>query len=132
MEKMDDKEATIIVEFDYALKMLQSFMATHEDLFCESDIKVDGFDVEVGNTFMPGILSATLSIAIDMNEEPYIQPVGECTISINEDVELLTKVHIVNRDCLIILGDLVDEIIHCIERWRSNPEHRSYLDFARA
>ena len=132
MEKMDDKEATIIVEFDYALKMLQSFMATHENLFCEADIKIEGFDVEAEDALIPGIFSATLSIVVDMNDEPYIQPIGECKVSVNEDVELLTKVHIVNRDCLIIFGDLVDEVIHCIERWRSDPEHQSYLDFARA
>lgn len=131
MEKMNDEEATIIVEFDYALKMLQSFIASHEDLFCETDIKIDGFEVEIEETFMPGIASATLNIVIDMNGEPYVQPINECTIPANASAEMLTVIHVVNRDYLIIFGDLVDEVIHCIEQWRRNPDHRTYLDFAR-
>lgn len=127
MEKMDDKEATIIVEFDYALKMLQSFIASHEDLFCEADITIDGFEVEIEDTFIPGISAATLNIAMDMDGEPYIQPISECTIPVNTNAELLSTVHVVNRDCLIIFGDLVDEVIHCIGRWRNDPDHRSYL-----
>ena len=46
MERLDDEKTQIIVHLIEALKMLDSFINLHDDLFLKTDIKIDNLEVE--------------------------------------------------------------------------------------
>lgn len=47
MERLDDEKTQIIVHLVEAMKMLESFLQNHDDLFLKTSISIQGFDIQV-------------------------------------------------------------------------------------
>ena len=122
MERLDDEKTQIIVHLIEALKMLDSFINLHDDLFLKTDIKIDNMEIE----------------KIDKNiyqlvykEKDYKQILEIKEIFHKTKVYKLSKVYIINRDYCAIFGDLVHEVLDCIKNWIDSGES-IFVDYATA
>lgn len=122
MERLDDEKTQIIVHLIEALKMLDSFINLHDDLFLKTDIKIDNMQIE----------------KIDKNiyqlvykEKDYKQILEIKEIFHKTKVDKLSKVYIINPDYCAIFGDLVHEVLDCIKNWIDSGES-IFVDYATA
>lgn len=122
MERLDDEKTQIIVHLIEALKMLDSFINLHDDLFLKTDIKIDNMEIE----------------KIDKNiyqlvykEKDYKQILEIKEIFHKTKVDKLSKVYIINPDYCAIFGDLVHEVLDCIKNWIDSGES-IFVDYATA
>lgn len=122
MERLDDEKTQIIVHLIEALKMLDSFINLHDDLFIKTDIKIDNMEIE----------------KIDKNiyqlvykEKDYKQILEIKEIFHKTKVDKLSKVYIINPDYCAIFGDLVHEVLDCIKNWIDSGES-IFVDYATA
>lgn len=122
MERLDDEKTQIIVHLIEALKMLDSFINLHDDLFLKTDIKIDNMEIE----------------KIDKNiyqlvykEKDYKQILEIKEIFHKTKVYKLSKVYIINPDYCAIFGDLVHEVLDCIKNWIDSGES-IFVDYATA
>jgi len=122
MERLDDEKTQIIVHLIEALKMLDSFINLHDDLFLKTDIKIDNMEIE----------------KIDKNiyqlvykEKDYKQILEIKEIFHKIKVDKLSKVYIINPDYCAIFGDLVHEVLDCIKNWIDSGES-IFVDYATA
>lgn len=122
MERLDDEKTQIIVHLIEALKMLNSFINLHDDLFLKTDIKIDNMEIE----------------KIDKNiyqlvykEKDYKQILEIKEIFHKTKVYKLSKVYIINPDYYAIFGDLVHEVLDCIKNWIDSGES-IFVDYATA
>ena len=122
MERLDDEKTQIIVHLIEALKMLDSFINLHDDLFLKTDIKIDNMEIE----------------KIDKNiyqlvykEKDYKQILEIKEIFHKTKVYKLSKVYIINPDYCAIFGDLVHEVLDCIKNWIDRGES-IFVDYATA
>lgn len=122
MERLDDEKTQIIVHLIEALKMLDSFINLHDDLFLKTDIKIDNMEIE----------------KIDKNiyqlvykEKDYKQILEIKEIFHKVKVDKLSKVYIINPDYCAIFGDLVHEVLDCIKNWIDSGES-IFVDYATA
>ncbi len=122
MERLDDEKTQIIVHLIEALKMLDSFINLHDDLFLKTDIKIDNMEIE----------------KIDKNiyqlvykEKDYKQILEIKEIFHKTKVYKLSKVYIINPDYCAVFGDLVHEVLDCIKNWIDSGES-IFVDYATA
>ena len=122
MERLDDEKTQIIVHLIEALKMLDSFINLHDDLFLKTDIKIYNMEIE----------------KIDKNiyqlvykEKDYKQILEIKEIFHKIKVDKLSKVYIINPDYCAIFGDLVHEVLDCIKNWIDSGES-IFVDYATA
>ncbi len=122
MERLDDEKTQIIVHLIEALKMLDSFINLHDDLFLKTDIKIDNMEIE----------------KIDKNiyqlvykEKDYKQILEIKEIFHKTKVDKLSKVYIINPDYCAVFGDLVHEVLDCIKNWIDSGES-IFVDYATA
>lgn len=122
MERLDDEKTQIIVHLIEALKMLDSFINLHDDLFLKTDIKIDNMEIE----------------KIDKNiyqlvykEKDYKQILEIKEIFHKVKVDKLSKVYIINPDYCAVFGDLVHEVLDCIKNWIDSGES-IFVDYATA
>lgn len=122
MERLDDEKTQIIVHLIEALKMLDSFINLHDDLFLKTDIKIDNMEIE----------------KIDKNiyqlvykEKDYKQILEIKEIFHKIKVDKLSKVYIINPDYCAVFGDLVHEVLDCIKNWIDSGES-IFVDYATA
>lgn len=122
MERLDDEKTQIIVHLIEALKMLDSFINLHDDLFLKTDIKIDNMEIE----------------KIDKNIYQLVYKEKDCKqiLEIKEifhktKVDKLSKVYIINPDYCAIFGDLVHEVLDCIKNWIDSGES-IFVDYATA
>lgn len=122
MERLDDEKTQIIVHLIEALKMFDSFINLHDNLFLKTDIKIDNIEVE----------------KIDKNiyqlvykEKNYKQILEIKQIFHKIKVDKLSKVYIVNPDYCTIFGDLVHEVLDCIKDWIDSGES-IFIDYSTA
>lgn len=122
MERLDDEKTQIIVHLIEALKMLDSFINLHDDLFLKTDIKIDNMQIE----------------KIDKNiyqlvykEKDYKQILEIKEIFHKTKVDKLSKVYIINPDYCAVFGDLVHEVLDCIKNWINSGES-IFVDYATA
>ena len=122
MERLDDEKTQIIVHLIEALKMLDSFINLHDDLFLKTDIKIDNMEIE----------------KIDKNiyqlvykEKDYKQILEIKEIFHKTKVYKLSKVCIINPDYCAVFGDLVHEVLDCIKNWIDSGES-IFVDYATA
>ena len=122
MERLDDEKTQIIVHLIEALKMLDSFINLHDDLFLKTDIKIYNMEIE----------------KIDKNiyqlvykEKDYKQILEIKEIFHKTKVYKLSKVYIINPDYCAIFGDLVHEVLDCIKNWIDSGES-IFVDYATA
>ena len=122
MERLDDEKTQIIVHLIEALKMLDSFINLHDDLFLKTDIKIDNMEIE----------------KIDKNiyqlvykEKDYKQILEIKEIFHKVKVDKLSKVYIINPDYCAVFGDLVHEVLDCIKTWIDSGES-IFVDYATA
>ena len=66
MEKMDDREATVIVALHQSLRALDAFIGAHEDLFLSTDVQAGGLVTDHHATHLPGMLAVEL--VLDVND----------------------------------------------------------------
>lgn len=122
MERLDDEKTQIIVHLIEALKMLDSFINLHDDLFLKTDIKIDNIEIE----------------KIDKNiyqlvykEKDYKQILEIKEIFHKTKIDKLSKVYIINPDYCAVFGDLVHEVLDCIKNWIDSGES-IFVDYATA
>lgn len=122
MERLDDEKTQIIVHLIEALKMLDSFINLHDDLFLKTDIKIDNLEVEKINKNIYQLV---------YKEKDYKQILEIKQIFHKIKVDKLSKVYIVNPDYCAIFGDLVHEVLDCIKDWIDSGES-IFVDYSTA
>lgn len=133
MERMDDKEATIIVRFYRTLRMLQSFIEHHgNDLFAKTDIYIDGFYIERFEEGVFGFGQFDLYVVPETRENECYSPLLASSMLKENDACNLKNVYVVNPDYYIIFGDLIVSVVGCIVEWKKEAKHISYIDFEAA
>ncbi len=129
MEKMDDKEATIIVELHRSLRMLQSFLEFHDDLFLPTGLDVEGFKALTDRVPTPSYYVVDLVVQLrDPEGGEYLETLDSCMLSA-DCLEGLVASYV---DYYVLFSDLIHEVIDCIGRWKKEAGHGGYLDFEQA
>ncbi len=130
MERMDDKEASIIVQFHQSLRMLQSFIEHHQhDLFLRTDLSVKGFRAEKVKEALFGFCQIDLHITPDKPEGGLYKALVGSNMLQENDLEHLTDVYVINPDYYVIFGDLVVGVVDCIRSWKKETKHAGYMNF---
>lgn len=122
MERLDDEKTQIIVHLIEALKMLDSFINLHDDLFLKTDIKIDNMEIKKIDKDIYQLV---------YKEKDYKQILEIKEIFHKIKVDKLSKVYIINPDYCAIFGDLVHEVLDCIKNWINSGES-IFVDYATA
>lgn len=112
MERLDDEKTQIIVHLVEAMKMLESFLQNHDDLFLRTSISIEGFDIKVEDENIYNLFY----VEKDKKTTSYEQLDSKLLMSSFDKKDLL-NVYIVNPDYCIIFGDLVQEVLTCVKDW---------------
>lgn len=130
MERMDDKEASIIVRFHQSLRMLQSFLDLHEDdLFCRTDINIEGFHAEIAKEPRFGFCPVDLYLTPAKPEGGLYKTLVASSLLQSDDLEQLTDIYVINPDYYVIFGDLIVAVADCIRDWKKETDHGGYVNF---
>ncbi len=129
MERMDDTETEVIVHLAEALRLLNAFTAiNHNNLFLKSNIKVNGFEIYKAASQFERLNYYTLFYREREDQKiVYEQELDKRVLPDIADEDLLA-VYVVNPDRYIILGDLLTEVISCIDDWRKTGAGSIYTD----
>ena len=145
MSRLDDYESSIIVHLLEAAKMLNNLLTvTKDDLFLPTDLNVVGFKCEASDT-KTGINGFNVyslyytkedqqpanvkSTNLDESKsQQYEQLLDEKILDETYSDRLMT-VYVVNPDRYIILGDLVTEVLSCINEWRKTNADGVVVDY---
>jgi len=145
MSRLDDYESSIIVHLLEAAKMLNNLLTVaKDDLFLPTDLNVVGFkcaasDKKTGiNDFNIYSLYYTeednqtanaKSTNLDESKtQPYEQLLDKKILDETYSDRLMA-VYVVNPDRYIILGDLVTEVLSCINEWRKTNAGGVVVDY---
>jgi hypothetical protein len=113
MERLDDEKTQIIVHLVEAMKMLESFLQNHDDLFLRTSIRIEGFDIKVEDENIYNLFY----VEKDKKTTSYEQQLDSKLLMDSFDKKDLLNVYIVNPDYYIIFGDLVQEVLSCVKDW---------------
>lgn len=127
MERLDDEKTQIIVHLVEAMKMLESFLQNHDDLFLKTSISIQGFDIQVEDENIYNIFY----VEKDKKTTSYEQQLDSKLLMSSFDKKDLLNVYIVNPDYCIIFGDLVQEVLSCVKDWIDSGDG-VYVDYSTA
>jgi hypothetical protein len=127
MERLDDKKTQIIVHLVEAMKMLESFLQNHDNLFLKTSISIEGFDIKVED----GNIYNLFYVEKDKKTTSYEQQLDSKLLMGSFDKKDLLNVYIVNPDYCIIFGDLVHEVLSCVKDWIDSDDG-VYVDYSTA
>lgn len=127
MERLDDTKTQIIIHLIEAMKMLDTFIEAHEDLFLSTSIKIKGFDIKKEEHYIYNLYY----IEKKKKKTQYKQLLDSKFLDQDIDKTSLLAVYIINPDYYAIFGDLVQEVLSCIKDWKKN-DGGVYVDYASA
>lgn len=121
MERLSDSQVRAIIYLIEVVKMLESFLALHHDVFLKSSVKLPGFRTEI----IQEDLSALVFDNPDTNESVTldIKPAREMRPSAEP-----LNAYVVNPDYYAALSDLIYDVVEGINGWRSVSDP-VYVDF---
>lgn len=127
MERLDDTKTQIIIHLIEAMKMLNTFIEDHEDLFLSTSIKIKGFDIEIKEQYIYNLYYKEKK----KKKTKYKQLLDSKILNEDIDKKKLLAIYIINPDYYAIFGDLVQEVLSCIKDWKEN-DGGVYVDYASA
>lgn len=125
MERLDDTKTQIIVHLVEAMKMLESFIENHDDLFLRTSISIQGFDIQVEDENIYNLFY----VEKENKNTVYQQHLDSKLFMENFDKKDLLNVYIVNPDYCIIFSDLVQEVLSCVKDWIDSGDG-VYVDYS--
>jgi hypothetical protein len=127
MERLDDEKTQIIVHLVEVMKMLESFIENHDDLFLRTSINIQGFDIQVEEKSIYDLFY----VEKENKNTVYQQHLDSKLFMENFDEKDLLNVYILNPDYCIIFGDLVHEVLSCVKDWIDSGDG-VYVDYSTA
>lgn len=123
MERLDDDKTRIIIHLVKTVKLLQSFLSLHHDVFVRSSIRIHDFQLDADSTGLAAFLfrpegdSKAKSEVLDMAlVDPDMNP------------EDLLVVFVVNPDYYTVLSDHIIDVIEAMRQWRMSTDS-VYIDY---
>lgn len=123
MERLSDRQVRAIIQLIEAVKMLESFLSLHPDVFLPSSIKLHGFRTQTSQDGLSALVfddpHTGEAVTLDIKPTRDAQPSAEAL-----------NAYVVNPDYHAVLSDLVYDVVDGINGWRSVSDP-AYVDFER-
>lgn len=121
MERLSDIQVRAIIQLIEAVKMLESFLSLHPDVFLLSSIKLNGFRTQTRQDGLSALVfddpHTGEAVTLDIKPAREAQPSAEAL-----------SAYVVNPDYYAVLSDLVYDVVDGINGWRSVSDP-AYVDF---
>jgi len=123
MNRLDDDKTRVIIHLVQTVKMLQSFLSLHHDVFVRSSIRIHGLHVDEYSTGL-----AALVFNPDDDSEANSEVLDLTPVDPGQKHEELLKVFVVNPDYYTILSDKINDVIEAMRQWKRVADP-VYLDY---
>jgi len=123
MNRLDDDKTRVIIHLVQAVKMIQSFLSLHHDVFVRSSIRIHGLHI---NECTTGLAALVLDPEDDLEKKSKVLDIA--LVGPDQKHEELLKVFVVNPDYYTILSDHINDVIEAMRQWRRIADP-VYLDY---
>lgn len=129
MEKMSDKQSQVIVSLHQTLRALNGVLLQPENMFMKLLSHLQGFSVSIDERHASGMFIGSLSLELYENDETFSQVIDQKIFN-NKNLQDLNSVYMIDRDHMLLFGDLLVAVINDLNAWRK--EHSVFIDHANA
>ena len=123
MERLDDDKTRVIIHLVQTVKMLQSFLSLHHDVFVPSSIRIHGLKIK---QHASGVAELVFTPSGSSVSEPEILDINLANPAMSQ--EDLLAVFVVNPDYYTVLTDHINDVIEAMRQWRKSSDP-IYLDY---
>lgn len=123
MDRLDDDKTRVIIHLVQTVKMLQSFLSLHHDVFVRSSIRIHGLQIDKDST---GLAALVLNPEDDSETETEVLDIA--LVDPGQKHEELLKVFVVNPDYYTVLSDHINDVIEAMRQWKMSADP-VYLDY---
>lgn len=123
MERLDDDKTRVIIHLVQTVKMLQSFLSLHHDVFVPSSIRIHGLQIDAHSSGL-----AALVFGSEEHAETESEVLGVSWVDPGLKHDNLLAVNVVNPDYYTVFSDHINDVIEAMRQWRlcADPV---YLDY---
>ncbi|WNK20123.1 hypothetical protein P1P91_00025 [Halomonas piscis] len=123
MDRLDDDKTRVIIHLVQTVKMLQSFLSLHHDVFVRSSIRIHGLQIDEVSA---GLAALVLNPGDDSETESEVLDIA--LVDPGQKHEELLKVFVVNPDYYTVLSDHINDVIEAMRQWKMSADP-VYLDY---